>query len=133
MRILFLISLLSFFAKNSIAQKEGRFVLVIHGGAGAISKTDMTPEKEAAYKAGLTAALQKGYDVLKNNGTALDAVTETVKVLEDNPLFNAGKGAVFTHAGTNEMDAAIMDGKTKAAGSVAGVSTIKIPLLLPAL
>ncbi|CAN5461026.1 isoaspartyl peptidase/L-asparaginase [soil metagenome] len=114
--------------KNGAAQNQDSFVLVIHGGAGTILKSSMTPEKEAAYKAGLTAALEKGYAVLKNNGTALDAVTEAVKVLEDNPLFNAGKGAVFTNAGTNEMDAAIMDGKTKAAGSVAGVSTIKNPI-----
>jgi beta-aspartyl-peptidase (threonine type) len=111
----------------SFAQNPS-FVLVVHGGAGTILKEEMTPEKEAAYKAGIKAALEKGYAVLKNNGSSLDAVTEAVKVLEDNPLFNAGKGAVFTNAGTNEMDAAIMDGKTRAAGSVAGVKTIRNPV-----
>jgi L-asparaginase / beta-aspartyl-peptidase len=124
----FSLAFLVFISSQMIAQNNERFVLVIHGGAGTILQKNMTPEQEAAYKAGLTAALQKGYAVLKNNGSSLDAVTEAVKVLEDNPLFNAGKGAVFTNAGTNEMDAAIMDGKTKAAGSVAGVSTIKNPI-----
>ncbi|MES2648417.1 MAG: isoaspartyl peptidase/L-asparaginase [Bacteroidota bacterium] len=109
-------------------QINERYVLVIHGGAGTILQKNMTPEKETAYKEGLKAALEKGYAILKNNGSSLDAVTEAVKVLEDNPLFNAGKGAVFTNAGTNEMDAAIMDGRTKAAGSVAGVATIKNPV-----
>ena len=110
------------------AQKTGSYVLVIHGGAGTILPSELTPEKEAAYKEGIKAALEKGYAILKNNGSSLDAVTEAVKTLEDNPLFNAGKGAVFTNAGTNEMDAAIMEGKTKAAGSVAGVRTIRNPI-----
>jgi beta-aspartyl-peptidase (threonine type) len=88
----------------------------------------MTPAKEAAYKAGLTEALQKGYDTLAKGGTALDAVETAVRLLEDNPLFNAGKGAVFTNEGRNEMDAAIMNGQTLAAGSIAGVTTIKNPI-----
>ncbi len=103
-------------------------VLVIHGGAGTILKSQMTPEKEKAYKAALTEALQKGYDTLQKGGTALDAVETAVRILEDCPLFNAGKGAVFTHEGKNELDAAIMNGKTLAAGSVAGVTTIRNPV-----
>ena len=88
----------------------------------------MTPEKEKAYQQGLNDALQKGYEVLSKGGTALDAVEATIEVMEDNPLFNAGKGAVFTHEGKNEMDAAIMDGKTLKAGAVAGVTNIKNPI-----
>ncbi len=103
-------------------------VLVIHGGAGTILKKNMTPEKEKAYSDGLKAALEKGYAILKAGGSSLDAVEAAVKVMEDNPLFNAGKGAVFTHEGTNELDAAIMDGKTLAAGAVAGVKTIRNPI-----
>ncbi len=125
-----LINLLSFlfFTSTAVAQSSTKPVLVIHGGAGTILASQMTAEKEAAYKAGLTLALQKGYDTLNKGGTALDAVELAVKILEDNPLFNAGKGAVFTHEGRNEMDAAIMNGKNLAAGSVAGVTTIKNPI-----
>lgn len=104
------------------------YVLVIHGGAGTILKEQMTPEKEAAYRKGLEAALAAGNKVLKNGGHALDAVEAAVKVMEDDPLFNAGKGAVFTNAGKNEMDAAIMDGSNRKAGSVAGVTNIKNPI-----
>jgi beta-aspartyl-peptidase (threonine type) len=114
--------------KTPVLAQE-KFILVVHGGAGTILPSELTPEREAAYKAGLRSALEIGYNVLKNNGSALDAVTEAVKVLEDNPLFNAGKGSVFTNAGTNEMDAAIMDGKKRAAGSVAGVKTIRNPIM----
>ncbi|GAO43307.1 isoaspartyl peptidase [Flavihumibacter petaseus NBRC 106054] len=114
-------------------QKPGtageKYVLVIHGGAGTILKSQMSPEKEKAYREGLTQALEKGYAILKSGGSALDAVTAAVTVLEDNPLFNAGKGAVFTHEGKNEMDAAIMDGSKQAAGSVAGVTVIRNPIL----
>ena len=85
-----------------------KYVLVIHGGAGTILKNQMSPEKEKAYNAGLDAALQAGNDILKKGGTALDAVEAAVRVLEDNPLFNAGKGAVFTNEGRNELDAAII-------------------------
>ncbi len=121
--VLFLlaVSFQSFCQKNKV-------VLVIHGGAGTILKSTMTAEKEAAYKAGLTMALQKGYDTLLKGGSSLDAVEIAVRILEDNPLFNAGKGAVFTNAGKNELDAAIMNGKTLAAGSIAGVTTIKNPI-----
>ena len=110
------------------ATATGNIVLVIHGGAGTILKSMMTPEKEAAYKAGLTEALQKGYDTLAKGGSALDAVETAVRIMEDNPLFNAGKGAVFTNEGKNEMDAAIMNGQNLAAGSIAGVTTIKNPV-----
>lgn len=105
-----------------------QFVLVIHGGAGTILKSQMTPEKEKRYREALDMALQKGYDTLAKGASALDAVQTAVMVLEDNPLFNAGKGAVFTHNGVNEMDAAIMNGENLAAGSVAGVTTVKNPI-----
>lgn len=104
------------------------YVLVIHGGAGTIVKEQMTPEKEAAYRKGLQQALAAGNEILKKGGSALDAVEAAVKVMEDNPLFNAGKGAVFTNEGKNEMDAAIMDGSNLKAGSVAGVTTIRNPV-----
>src|SRR5690349_1025997 len=109
------------------AQKKAArpdFMLVIHGGAGTILKKNMTPEAEKAYQAGLQAALQAGYAVLSRGGSAVDAVEATVRVMEDNPLFNAGKGAVFTNEGRNELDAAIMDGQTLKAGSVASVTTV---------
>jgi L-asparaginase / beta-aspartyl-peptidase len=117
-------------AQPSVASRKPNTlpVLVIHGGAGTILKSEMTPEKEQAYKAALTIALQKGYDTLQKGGTALDAVEAAVRILEDSPLFNAGKGAVFTHDGRNELDAAIMNGQTLAAGSVAGVTTIRNPV-----
>jgi beta-aspartyl-peptidase (threonine type) len=104
-------------------------VLVIHGGAGVI-KRDMTPAKEKAVRAAMTLALQNGYAQLKTGKPALDAVTAAITVLEDDPNFNAGKGAVFTHDGKNELDAAIMDGNTLRAGSVADVQRVKNPILL---
>ncbi len=106
----------------------GKYVLVIHGGAGTLNKSQFTPALEAKYKSGLDSALVVGNTILEKGGTALDAVEATVKVLENNPLFNAGKGAVFTNEGINELDAAIMDGKNLAAGSIAGVRTIKNPI-----
>ena len=104
-------------------------VLVIHGGAGVIRK-DLTPEKEKLVRADLEAALGAGHAVLKDGGSSLDAVTRAIRVLEDSPRFNAGKGAVFTHDGRNELDASIMDGATLRAGAVAGVQRVKSPLLL---
>jgi len=109
-------------------QAQKKYVLVVHGGAGTILKKDMTPEKEVAYTAALTKALQHGYDAIKSGKTSLDAVEAAIHVLEDSPLFNAGKGAVFTHDGKNEMDAAIMDGKTLKAGAIAGVTIIRNPI-----
>lgn len=115
-------------AQNDTTRHPVKPVLVIHGGAGTILKKNMTPEKEQAYQDGLRAALDKGYTILKRGGSALDAVEAAVRSMEDNPLFNAGKGAVFTNEGKNEMDAAIMNGQNLAAGSVAGVTTIKNPI-----
>lgn len=113
---------------HAMAQEKGNYVMVIHGGAGTILKKNMTPEKEKAYKEKLTEALQTGYNLLKAGRSSLDAVEATVRVMEDSPLFNAGKGAVFTNEGRNELDAAIMDGKTLGAGSIAGVTTIRNPI-----
>ncbi len=105
-----------------------KFAIVIHGGAGTILKKNMTPEKEAAYKAKLTEAIKTGYAILKNGGSSLDAVEKTITIMENSPLFNAGKGAVFTNAGTNEMDSSIMTGQDLNAGAVAGVKNIKNPI-----
>lgn len=109
-------------------QPAKKFVLVIHGGAGTILKSQMSPEKEKAYTAALTEALEKGSAILNKGGSALNAVEASVRILEDHPLFNAGKGAVFTNEGQNELDASIMNGKTLEAGAVAGVTTIKNPI-----
>jgi len=109
-------------------QLNSKFVLVIHGGAGTILKSEMSAENESAYKNALAIALQTGYDTLKKGGSALDAVEMAIRTMEDSPLFNAGKGSVFTNEGKNEMDAAIMNGKTLSAGAVAGVTTIKNPV-----
>lgn len=104
------------------------FALAIHGGAGTIKKENMTAEQDAEYRAKLEEALDAGYKVLENGGEALDAVVAAVKVMEDSPLFNAGKGAVFTNEGKNEMDAAIMNGSDRNAGAVAGLTRIKNPI-----
>ncbi len=104
------------------------YSLAIHGGAGTILRSSMTVDKEIAYKSALKDALEKGEKILKAQGTSLDAVEAAVRSLEDNPLFNAGKGAVFTHEGKHEMDASIMDGKTLKAGAVAGIEKIKNPV-----
>ncbi|HEY0863654.1 MAG TPA: isoaspartyl peptidase/L-asparaginase [Lacunisphaera sp.] len=104
--------------------------LVIHGGAGVIERASMTPEREAEYRARLTEALNAGYAVLDRGGPALEAVTAAINVMEDSPLFNAGKGAVFNADGICELDASIMDGRTQAAGAIAGVHRIKNPINL---
>lgn len=106
-----------------------KYVMVIHGGAGTISQSSMTPEREQAYHEGLTEALQNGYNAINEGKSALDAVEAAILSLEDNPLFNAGKGAVFTHDGKNELDASIMDGRDQNAGAVAGLTNIKNPIL----
>ena len=113
---------------ENATQKEENFGIVIHGGAGTILKENMSDSLEAAYKAKLKEAISVGYEILKNGGSSLDAVTHTINVMEDSPLFNAGKGAVFTHKGSNELDASIMDGATLNAGAVAGVKHIKNPI-----
>lgn len=129
-----LVFLFSFFLLNKVfaqpvsGKLNDKYVLVIHGGAGTILKSQMTPENEKAYTDALNKALQIGNDILKQGGTALDAVEAVVRSMEDDPLFNAGKGAVFTNEGRNELDAAIMNGQTLAAGSVAGVTTIRNPI-----
>lgn len=106
------------------------FSIAIHGGAGTLVKGMMTPALEAAYKSALQLALTEGYKVLENDGNAVQAVEVAVKFLEDSPLFNAGKGAVFTAAGTHEMDASIMDGRTLEAGAVSLITGIKNPVAL---
>ena len=102
--------------------------IAIHGGAGAISPEQLGPDDGATYRSGLAAALDAGYAVLESGGTSLEAVTTAVRLLEDNPLFNAGRGAVLTHDGQAELDAAIMDGEHLRAGAVAGLRHIKNPI-----
>ena len=104
--------------------------IVIHGGAGVIEPARMTPAKEASYRAGLAAALDAGYAVLERGGTSLDAVTAAVRTMEDDPQFNAGRGAVLNHEGDAELDAAIMDGNGPRAGAVAAVRHVKNPIEL---
>src|SRR5690606_40282132 len=107
-----------------------KYSIAIHGGAGTLVKGLMTPEKEEQYKAALEDALESGYEILEKGGSAMDAVEIAVKHLEDSPLFNAGKGSVFTNEGTHEMDAAIMDGKNLEAGAVSLITGIKNPISL---
>ena len=106
------------------------FSIAVHGGAGTINPLFMTAQKEAEYRKGLTDALQAGQQILSKGDSSLDAVQAAVMVLEDFPLFNAGKGAVFTHKGTHEMDAAIMEGNGLMAGAVSGISQVRNPVLL---
>ena len=117
----------------SLAQSDSAqppFGLVLHGGAGVIKREQMSPELEARYRATLTAALETGYGVLERGGTALDAVIATVQVLEESPLFNAGRGAVFNADGICELDASIMEGETLRAGAVAGLQHVQSPIQL---
>lgn len=116
--------------ENNSTENKADFAIVIHGGAGTLLKENMTPEKEAMYKAKLEEAIRVGYNILKEGGSSLDAITNTINILEDSPLFNAGKGAVFTNEGTNELDASIMDGATLNAGASAGTRTVKNPINL---
>lgn len=102
--------------------------LVIHGGAGNIYKKNIPDSLEVEYRAKMAQALEAGYEILKNGGKSIDAVQATINIMEDSPLFNAGKGAVFTNEGSNELDASIMDGKTLNSGAVAGVRHIKNPI-----
>jgi len=112
------------------AEETPRIAIVVHGGAGTIAEAEMSPEKEASYKAKLEEALRAGHSSLQRDNTSLDAVVAAITILEDSPLFNAGKGAVFTHDGANELDASIMDGATLRAGAVAGVRHIANPITL---
>lgn len=126
-----LISIIFLFFTISVdGQEEAnkKYVLVIHGGAGFIEKSSFTEEREYEYKQKLEEALKVGYAVLDSGRSSLDAVTEAIQILENSPLFNAGKGAVYTHQETVEHDASIMNGKDKNAGAIAGVSHIKNPI-----
>lgn len=107
-----------------------KIALAIHGGAGTIDRSKMTPEKEKSYRDGLENALRAGWEILQRGGSALDATEAAVRSLEDNPMFNAGCGAVFTNAGTNELDASTMEGKTMRAGAVANLQHVKNPIML---
>ncbi|MEL7688494.1 isoaspartyl peptidase/L-asparaginase [Citromicrobium bathyomarinum] len=109
---------------------EPRWSFAIHGGAGTIERASMTPEQEAEYRAALDAALTAGEDILRDGGSAMDAVTAAITLMEDDPKFNAGRGAVFTWDGTIEHDAALMDGRNRAAGAITGTSTVRHPILL---
>lgn len=109
---------------------QHKWALVVHGGAGVIERSSMTPEAEVKYRAGIKEALDAAAGVLDKGGSSLDAVETAIKLLEDNPLFNAGRGAVFAADGTNQMDSAIMDGRTMMAGAVADVQKTRHPISL---
>ena len=115
---------------NGLQAPQGKWAIVMHGGAGVIERSSMTPERDKAYREGLDEAIRAAARVLDANGSAVDAVEAGLRPLENNPLFNAGKGAVFTADGKNELDAAIMDGATMNAGAVAGVTRTKNPISL---
>jgi L-asparaginase / beta-aspartyl-peptidase len=117
-------------SQTSAASHESSVAIVIHGGAGTITRDAMTPEREREYSERLTEALQAGHHILAGGGSSLDAVVAAINVMEDSPLFNAGRGAVFTAEGTNELDASIMEGATLNAGAVAGVKRVKNPINL---
>jgi beta-aspartyl-peptidase (threonine type) len=117
-------------AEASKTNIESPIAIVIHGGAGNIKRENISAEKEVEYRAKLDEAVSKGHEILNNGGTAMEAVQRTINILEDSPLFNAGKGAVFNHEGYNELDASIMDGKTQNAGAIAGVTRVKNPINL---
>lgn len=115
-------------AAPALAQDDTRWAIVIHGGAGVIERDSMEPETEAAYRAALDTALDLGGEILAGGGEAIDAVEQVIREMEDDPLFNAGRGAVFTAQGRNELDASIMVGSTLDAGAVAGVTGIRHPI-----
>ncbi len=115
---------------NPLLAAESPIALAIHGGAGTMSREALSAEQETAIRADLDRALEAGHALLRDGRPALEAVIAAIQVLEDSPYFNAGKGAVFTHAGTNELDAALMDGATRRAGAIAGVTRVRNPILL---
>ena len=134
--LIFIITLFTFSCKKinteqktSLTKETNSFAIVIHGGAGGIKREYFTKEQEEAYTQKLEEALNAGYIVLENGGISLNAIQAAINVLEDSPLFNAGKGAVYNSEGNQEMDAAIMDGQTLNAGAIAGVNHIKNPIL----
>jgi beta-aspartyl-peptidase (threonine type) len=128
MRTRLLLLAATFVFTLSAAAQTAKAMMVVHGGAGTIRKGSMTAEIEAQYREKLAEALRAGHAILVAGGSSLDAVEAAIRILEDSPLFNAGKGAVFTHEGRNELDASIMDGKTLKAGAVAGVTIIRNPI-----
>ena len=117
-------------SSGAMAQANRKYALVLHGGAGVMSEKTMTTEQQKEYLSVLNKALSRGDSVLSSGGTSMDAVIRTIMVLEDSPLFNAGKGAVLNHDGLAELDASVMDGKELKAGAVAGLTDIKNPILL---
>jgi L-asparaginase / beta-aspartyl-peptidase len=125
----FLVIFFAYLFLASAGTAQQNYALVIHGGAGVMDKASMSAESQAEYKATLDIALKRGEQLLKTGATATDVVVAVITILEDSPLFNAGKGAVFTHEGKNELDASIMEGKNLNAGAVAGVRDIKNPIL----
>ncbi|MDP2765228.1 MAG: isoaspartyl peptidase/L-asparaginase [Brevundimonas sp.] len=119
---------LAMLAAPAVAQEAPTWSFAIHGGAGVIERDSLTPEQDAAYRAALHRALEAGSAVLANGGSSLDAVQAAIELMEDDPLFNAGRGAVFTAAGRNELDAAVMNGSDLTAGAVAGLTTTRHPI-----
>jgi beta-aspartyl-peptidase (threonine type) len=117
-------------AMPAAAQEDGRWSIAIHGGAGTIARENMKPEQDAAYREALQKALDAGAAVLRAGGSAMDAIQAAIEPMEDDPLFNAGRGAVFTWDGEIELDASIMDGRTRDAGAVAGVTGVRHPIQL---
>lgn len=130
MKTLLALVALALMSTAAHADDAPKWSIAIHGGAGTLDPAQMTPEKRAEYEAALQQALDAGAKVLAEGGSAMDAVKAAIMPMEDSPLFNAGKGAVFTWEGTNELDASIMDGRDRSAGAVAGVKTVKNPILL---
>ncbi|ANP45942.1 isoaspartyl peptidase/L-asparaginase family protein [Candidatus Viadribacter manganicus] len=128
MRSLLALALLALAACATAPEPAPRWSLVVHGGAGVIERASLTPELEAQYRAAMQRALTTGGAILDRGGSSLDAVEAIIHEMEDDPLFNAGRGAVFTAQGRNELDASIMDGRTRAAGAVAGLTTIRHPI-----
>ena len=113
---------------GSSALAKPKWAIVVHGGSGVIERQDLTPEQDRAYRASIGRAAEAGATVLKAGGSSLDAIEATIHLLEDDPLFNAGRGAVFTAEGRNELDASIMDGATLKAGAVAGLTRTRNPI-----
>lgn len=122
------LALSALLASPAATQEAPRWSFAIHGGAGVIERDSLTPEQDAAYRAALHRALEAGSAVLGRGGSALDAIEAAIELMEDDPLFNAGRGAVFTAAGRNELDAAVMDGSDLTAGAVAGLTTTRHPI-----
>lgn len=114
----------------STAEARPKWALVVHGGAGVIERKDLTPEQDKAYREAMAKVATTGAEVLKQGGSALDAIEAAIRILEDDPLFNSGRGAVFTAEGRNELDSSVMDGATLKAGAVAGVTTTRHPISL---